>query len=491
MDIQVWIFDLYLRTKCLLIRGKRSFSHSQLRLEPGRSYRLLLIEASRQLDQIGDGENMTAEIAILNKAAVALAADSAVTIGRGGNAKIYNTVSKIFELSDKCPVGIMIFNRLDYMNIPLEVLIKEYRKLRRNFSFKTIDEWKKDFIKFLSAEVKYTKDDEFENMQMIIFDALDILKNKFDISLNRHISQTNKLLRSKFNAFLENEATSLSKDLAQTSYAPGFTSRKMPIEIEEEIERMARQHFELVNISQKALGRIKDYVGQYLSRQKLSSFRTGIVITGFGDEEIFPTLVHFEIDGIVLGKLKIDDRNRVDIDRRGTAAEILGFAQDDMVQSFVNGADPLYRSYVKSLVESAIKQSANDVLSVILTDKSQIDKVMKSLDDTFVRISNDYSMKSDKFINSKFTQEVKTMVRSMPKQELATLAESLIEITSLKRKVTRERETVGGEVDVAVISKSEGLVWVRRKHYFPPELNARFLARHFRREELGDGKNAR
>ncbi|WP_414521410.1 hypothetical protein, partial [Umezakia ovalisporum] len=115
----------------------------------------------------------------------------------------------------------------------------------------------------------------------------------------------------------------------------------------------------------------------------------------------------------------------------------------------------------------------------------------KSLDDTFVKISNDYSMKSDKFINSKFTQEVKTMVRSMPKQELATLAESLIEITSLKRKVTRERETVGGEVDVAVISKSEGLVWVRRKHYFPPELNARFLARHFRREELGDGKNAR
>jgi hypothetical protein len=31
---------------------------------------------------------MTAEIAILNKSAVALAADSAVTIGEGGSAKI-------------------------------------------------------------------------------------------------------------------------------------------------------------------------------------------------------------------------------------------------------------------------------------------------------------------------------------------------------------------------------------------------------------------
>lgn len=71
------------------------------------------------------------------------------------------------------------------------------------------------------------------------------------------------------------------------------------------------------------------------------------------------------------------------------------------------------------------------------------------------------------------------MIRSMPKQELATLASSLIEITSLKRKVSRVQETVGGEVDVAVISKSEGFVWTKRKHYFPAELNKRFFVRQF------------
>ncbi len=69
------------------------------------------------------------------------------------------------------------------------------------------------------------------------------------------------------------------------------------------------------------------------------------------------------------------------------------------------------------------------------------------------------------------------MVRSMPKEELANLAESLIDITSLKRKVTRDRETVGGDVDVAVISRSEGLVWVKRKHYFPADLNSKFFGR--------------
>jgi hypothetical protein len=39
---------------------------------------------------------MTAEVAILNSSAIAIAADSAVTIGRGK--KIYNSALKVFSL---------------------------------------------------------------------------------------------------------------------------------------------------------------------------------------------------------------------------------------------------------------------------------------------------------------------------------------------------------------------------------------------------------
>jgi hypothetical protein len=73
-------------------------------------------------------EKVTAEIAILNKMAVALAADSAVSIGRPPNLKIYNTVNKIFELSGYEPIGIMVYGRLDFMGIPYKPLIKEYRR---------------------------------------------------------------------------------------------------------------------------------------------------------------------------------------------------------------------------------------------------------------------------------------------------------------------------------------------------------------------------
>ncbi|WP_230079588.1 hypothetical protein [Serratia marcescens] len=52
---------------------------------------------------------MTAEIAVFNKSAVALAADSAVTISGGdGVSKIYNGADKLFALSRHHPVGIMV-----------------------------------------------------------------------------------------------------------------------------------------------------------------------------------------------------------------------------------------------------------------------------------------------------------------------------------------------------------------------------------------------
>jgi hypothetical protein len=72
---------------------------------------------------------------------------------------------------------------------------------------------------------------------------------------------------------------------------------------------------------------------------------------------------------------------------------------------------------------------------------------------------------------------VEDMVEFMPKQDLADFAEALVNLSSLQRRVNSGFETVGGPIDVAVISKSEGLVWVKRKHYFAADLNARFLNR--------------
>ena len=103
---------------------------------------------------------MTAEIAVLNKSAVALAADSAVTIGRPPNSKIYNTVNKIFELSAHHPVGMMVYGRLDFLGLPIETLIKVYRAKLGSKSFDHIGGYRDDFINYLKNDVECLDADE-------------------------------------------------------------------------------------------------------------------------------------------------------------------------------------------------------------------------------------------------------------------------------------------------------------------------------------------
>ena len=66
---------------------------------------------------------MSAGICIMNKNAIALAADSAVTIGP--HLAIHNSANKLFALSKVAPVGAIIYSNAEVMGIPVEILIKQ------------------------------------------------------------------------------------------------------------------------------------------------------------------------------------------------------------------------------------------------------------------------------------------------------------------------------------------------------------------------------
>ena len=63
--------------------------------------------------------------------------------------------------------------------------------------------------------------------------------------------------------------------------------------------------------------------------------------------------------------------------------------------------------------------------------------------------------------------------------DIPNMAESFVSLTSLVRRMSPMEETVGGPVDVVFISKGDGLIWMKRKHYFNPDLNAHFFANYY------------
>ena len=85
---------------------------------------------------------MTCEVAVMNRRGIALAADSAVTLGEG--AKIYHSAEKLFPLSLAAPVGIMTYGLADFMGVPWEIIIKIYGQKLDGRKFETLEQYAHD-----------------------------------------------------------------------------------------------------------------------------------------------------------------------------------------------------------------------------------------------------------------------------------------------------------------------------------------------------------
>jgi hypothetical protein len=100
---------------------------------------------------------LTAEIAVLNAQAVALAADSAVTIETttapaDAQRKVYNTVNKLFALSKYEPVGIMVYGNASIAGLPAETVIKQFRMRLGSRAFPTAEGYVEGLAEFLARE---------------------------------------------------------------------------------------------------------------------------------------------------------------------------------------------------------------------------------------------------------------------------------------------------------------------------------------------------
>src|SRR5690625_7609832 len=106
---------------------------------------------------------MTSEVVIMNKKGMSLAADSAITSGRDGIQKVYNSANKLFSLSGSHPVGIMIYGAASFMEVPWEVIIKSYRDHLGIQKFNNLTGYAAGLLQFLNVDASF-KNNEIESI---------------------------------------------------------------------------------------------------------------------------------------------------------------------------------------------------------------------------------------------------------------------------------------------------------------------------------------
>ncbi len=428
---------------------------------------------------------MTAEIAIMNKEAVALAADSAVTATLSSGQKIFTSADKIFALSDTSPVGIMFYNNAQFMGVPWDTIIKYFRSQLPKQGYDKLEDYLSYFIKFLEEDKTIIT----EKMRKEFLEAIAVgyshtiredIEKTVEEKINEQGSIDNITIEEIVINIINKHAAEwkVTKEAVKSSITKN-RSRKIIKNNKEIIDTAIDMTFGNLPIS-KVRNRLFEIIEGLLHMGRNEQLSSGVVIAGFGEKEAFPTTISVEFEGLFDNKLKHwrKSKSAIGVD---TSATIAAYAQREMVHRFMEGIGPFFleimTGYLSQLPENFAKSLVRRLRKYSKSEKQRLES---GLIRKCKKIIDDFNQNMIKEKDERFIQPITNIVSVLPKNELAALAESLISLTIVKRKFSPESETVAEPIDIALISKGDGFIWMKRKHYFQKELNPAFFSRRFK-----------
>jgi hypothetical protein len=423
---------------------------------------------------------VTAEVGVLNSIGVALAADSAVSIGRDAD-KIYTSANKIFQLSCSAPIGMMIYGNANLVGLPWETIVKVYREQLGDTRFDTVREYAEDLITFLGSgkHGMFPKKQQDHHASMVVFSLFEEVALSFQRRLMDEARAGNDLEQDDIAGFLHEQVSEFLKYIREVEFLPGFSKNdlaRVQKRYGKEIGVIARAMFG-DDLARKTLTALKKLGAEVLCRNVPTHQRSGVVIAGFGEKQYMPAIVSHEIEEMALGRLRhiVADESQIGDD---STALVIPFAQGEMVYSFMEGIDGKLLAFMETSTNELFAGAVEEIVKLVAAADPKMGKnLAKAIEPRVPDLLGSLTERWKKR-RENYWKPVVSITSSLPKDEIAAMAEALVNLTKFRRRVTTDRETVGGPIDVAVITKGDGFVWVKRKHYFAPEYNPRVIARY-------------
>lgn len=418
---------------------------------------------------------MTSEVLILNKHAIVMGADSAVTTSgaESGQSRYSKSANKIFEIAQNGSVAATIYGNSHIDLVPWELAIKHFRRHLGKTTFSKVSDYSTALLEFLKANdtlfppgfrsswVEY----QFDNsLKQVVEEAKLGSPELVDAALpvaDRALlwaKEVKRIREALTNKGMSASLTQLELDALLQNLTPWVSRAQSQID--------AVPALSAVNATELAeLGHMIRYC---FPEFILGS--TGVVIAGYGEDQIFPAYEHLNIYGHIGGELSFLRLKGFEVTHGGSAM-IQPLAQASMINTFTDGFSPS--------LEQILNVESKKVFDLIFTELTTRGIAVDHATQTAI-VQKCHPEFMQGWMRENWTKNfhpLLVVIQNLSVQEMAHLAESLLGLESLKERVTSASESVGGPIDVAAITKSEGLVWIKRKHHFDASLNMRYLSR--------------
>lgn len=418
---------------------------------------------------------MTSEVLILNKKAVVLGADSAVTTSYSGDHPRYSkSANKIFELTNRGSIAAAIYGTASIDRVPWELAIKLFRVHLQDGALPRVADYVAAVVAFLAANDRLFPQSYRYDLSLGQFDAALLEVAKFATKDVPAIVDPARTLEERKAAWAA-KAVELRGWLDKLVVAPPLTQGPLDALLADLDPWVARAREQIAaEQSLEAIDPIDIAALAHLVRYKLPKVAlgsgSGLVIAGYGSDQIFPAYEQLDVFGHVGNELYFEAVNKFDVTHTSSAM-IQPLAKTSMIDVFTDG----FGESLSNIIDTESKRTIDSIFAKL---EAEGVAVPAGVAEAIGKECQEAFMTEWKRTNWRVNfHPLLSVLQSLSVQEMAHLAESLLGLESLKERVTSSSETVGGPIDVAAITKAEGLVWIRRKHYFDAALNMRYAAR--------------
>lgn len=406
---------------------------------------------------------MSVGVCIINRNGIALAADSTGTYT--GNKMFYNSMNKVFSLSRKYVYGAITYGATTIYNVSIDQVLKEFRTyLDSREHISDFFEILPLFEAFINQNSSYYKFDlaEANHCNGLIKDLVVDWGNKIktvatEVDAENKISEILNQLETVMRGSLKIDNYDVSAYI-KTTYNDYFNMLIGMIVPELNNFPTQKECF-------------WDYICNYfnLSLTNETNNYMGLFFAGYGHCDAFPKFTHIELYRVVGGKIKY--RLVENYEESNNHAQIVPLAQPDVILTFCKGISNRFINYIPQKVESIINSKIDALPDTFTIDQKNALKTSLSSSKAEIASAINTTIQNDN------VKPILDSVQLIPLPEMGFLAESLVNITSLKRTfaIDGNQQTVGGPTDVAVMSKGDGFVWIKRKHYFDKQMNPDYI----------------
>ena len=411
---------------------------------------------------------MTSEIAVMNQRAVALAADSAVTLIDGGTVVVRNDQRKLYNLLEGRPVGVMFFGVADIMGHPWDRLIEHYQKRVKPKAFARLGEYGASFIGSLDGLEEFfpadrQKDDYkrlLASVYRYIFHLAQYLRETGDSDLSDAAILEESITRI-WNDYQFREDRTPRPNLS--CFPQGFGD-KVARDYADVISELIKYGFSQFPLARDAIQKLHDIAVFAVVKDLFLEDVTGLVFAGFGTDDRYPVVVTYLLSAIVGGIVK---RTQATVDEIDTEvrSKIRMFADSEVTHAFIRGIDYGLERRVYGALRAMLQGIVDQVVGAFPgSDPAQREDVRRRMQgelvpqylDAFRGMIGDYQQQT--YINP-----VLRVLEIASRAELAETAKELVSLNVFKKRITAQKQTVGGAIDVAVIDREAGFQWFTRQ----------------------------